>query len=129
MKKSPLHRYTPLDRGTAELSRSTPMKKRNVERHEREWVKQFHSEAFVRFTHDRPCVRCGRTPSDPHHEPLRSQGGTWKNVSPVCPDCHTLGPDARHNTSAEAFWASVGKSAEVCNRAHHMAWLARKEEA
>lgn len=125
LRRTPLKRRSPLNKGDAELSRSTPMKRVNRERKDREWVKQFHSDEFVEFTHDQPCVRCGATPSEPHHEPLRSQGGTWKNVSPVCPDCHTLGADARHRTSAERFW-TFGKTAEEANRTHHYAWLNRE---
>jgi len=101
------------------------MKKRNKERHDREWARAFHSEAFLEFTRDEPCVRCGGGPCVPHHEPTRASGGTWKNTSPLCEDCHTAGPNARHTVGVESFW-TFGITYEQANRRHHGRWLARE---
>ena len=120
-----LRRTKGLKAGSRGLKRGGRLPRRSS-RAGKAWARQFHSPEFVRFTHDSHCVRCGKTPCDPHHEPLRSQGGTWKNVSPICPDCHTLGGDSRHNTSAEAFW-TFGVTAEESNRRHHFAFLASED--
>lgn len=137
MKRSPMPpRTEPLKAGKALGRRRKPRKGRkpgkgtrkalrpvNSARAAKAWVRAFHSKEFKKFTRDSRCVRCGRTGCDPHHEPLRSQGGTWKNVSPVCPDCHTLAGDSRHNTSAERFW-TFGITSERSNANHHARWLA-----
>jgi hypothetical protein len=46
---------------------------------------------------------CTSTRSQPHHEPPRSCGGTDKDTVALCPDHHTLGPDARHNIGEHEF--------------------------
>lgn len=43
-----------------------------------------HAELVRRM----PCLVCGRTPSDPHHEPPRSRGGKAENLVPLCRKHH-----------------------------------------
>lgn len=131
-RKRPLKAGKPLRRSSNGLKASKGLKRgkrlpKRASRAGKAWVRQFHSKAFVAWTHEQPCVRCGQTPSEPHHEPLRSQGGTWKNVSPVCAECHTLAGDSRHNTSAARFW-TFGVTAEQANMRHHGAWLEHATE-
>lgn len=37
-----------------------------------------------------PCLVCGTTPSDPHHEPPISLGGTSKGLVPLCRRHHNV---------------------------------------
>jgi hypothetical protein len=51
-----------------------------------------------------PCAVCGVDgPSDPHHEPLRSLGGTDRDTVPLCRACHSR----RHRSTAPAFWLTM----------------------
>ena len=43
-----------------------------------------------------PCLVCGRTPSDPHHEPPVGRGGTSETLVPLCRTHHTGGHLSRH---------------------------------
>jgi hypothetical protein len=100
MKKSPLHRYTPLDRGTAELSRETPLRKRNPERKARLFDEQFGSVARVRWFQMQECAACHGWPSECAHVRSRGAGGKAEDCIPLCKDCH-----ARQHTGG---WAAIG---------------------
>lgn len=41
---------------------------------------------------EKPCVSCGRGPTDPAHIKSRGSGGddSWENVIPLCRSCHRL---------------------------------------
>ena len=124
----PLARRTELARGPGP-ERRTEIRKRNVERHEKEWAKQFHSPEFVEFTRDEPCVcrgkgaawGCKGGPCQTSHDPSRGAGGTWKNTHPASAECH-----AKIGQGAETFWRLIERTREEANRAHHMAWLERQ---
>lgn len=47
-----------------------------------------------------PCLVCGTTPSDPHHEPPRSLGGTAKDLMPLCRRHHNV----RHQIGPTRFY-------------------------
>jgi|TARA_Y100000310_G_scaffold255356_1_gene262762 hypothetical protein len=47
------------------------------------------------------CLVCGRSPSDPHHEPPRSRGGSAKNLAPLCRKHHRQ----RHALGSAAMFA------------------------
>jgi len=101
---------------------SKATKARREARRRKRWALQFHSEEFVRFVQSLPCVSCGHTPSEAHHDPPRSCGGTWLDVSPLCHDCHTLGPESRHRAGRDTFWARVGLTREQANARTQMLW-------
>lgn len=130
MKKSRLTRKTPLKgragpvkpREDVGLPKGSVTIRRRLRALER-FKTQFHSEEFVRFVKSLPCRRCGRRPSEMHHEPPRSRGGTWEDVSPLCRDCHTAGPGARHTVGQKTFWRGVGTSPTQANQETHKAWL------
>ena len=135
MKRTPLARRTPL-RGRGGVAKPrTPLKRcrtkgkaseaRRRARKRARWKLQFLSPEFVRFTKERPCVKCGRVPTEAHHEPPRSRGGTWQDVSPLCHDCHTAGPGARHRVGPDTFW-TFGITREQANAAHLEAWENRE---
>lgn len=100
MKKSPLHRYTPLARGDAELSRETPLRKRNPERRERLFEEQFGSVARVRWFQMQECAACGGWPSECAHVTSRGAGGKAEDCIPLCRDCHAR----QHNEG----WDAIG---------------------
>lgn len=47
-----------------------------------------------------PCLVCGATPSDSHHEPPRSLGGTSKDQIPLCRRHHRV----RHDIGPTRFY-------------------------
>lgn len=57
-----------------------------------------------------PCAVCTfhrraqTTPTDPHHEPPRSRGGTDADALPLCRTCH----DLRHARGVVSFWTEAG---------------------
>ena len=90
---------------------------------------QFHSQEFVEWGKRQPCVACGRVhweegkpANEIHHEPPRSRGGTWQDVSVLCPDDHTRGPGARHTSGPVTFWKRVGRSYVETNAATQLLW-------
>ena len=88
---------------------------RKRERDRDRFTKQFLSREFKKFHRDSPCVRCGRGPCRAHHDPTVAVGATWRDTSPLCDDCHTLGPGARHRVGVATFWSGVGISFEESN--------------
>ena len=125
-RKTPLRarkKLRPGKKGLKASGKAPGATKRATTRKDKLWVRAFLSPDFVAFTQDQPCRRCGNSPSQAHHEPPRSRGGTWKNVSPLCADCHTLSGDARHNVGPDTFW-TFGVTSERSNALHHGAWLA-----
>lgn len=125
---------TPLKRGTKPLARRTKLgrgkwaKKEAVERRAlrraERWRRTFHSPEFVEWMQARACdCGCGRSPCEVHHEPPRSQGGTWTDTASLHPDCHRR----RHRQGVKTFWRTVGKRyAEVTSRTQSL-WLAHRE--
>lgn len=131
MKRTPLARKTPLRARQGAAKPRTPLKRgrtkgkastaRQRARKAARWKLHFLSPEFVRFTKARPCVKCGRVPSEVHHEPPRSRGGTWEQSSSLCRDCHTSGAGARHRVGPTTFW-TFGITAAEANAAHREAW-------
>jgi hypothetical protein len=74
-------------------------RKRRRERFKQDFAEQAAACRVMR------CVvpGCTSTRSQPHHEPPRSCGGADKDTVALCPDHHTLGPDARHNIGEHEF--------------------------
>lgn len=63
---------------------------RKARRKRERFAKQFHSDAFVRFVHSRPCAITGllsgnfqTTIQCAHVGKSRGAGGTWKDVIPL----------------------------------------------
>jgi hypothetical protein len=132
MKRSPLRRRKPLKprQGLkATGSPGTPRKPsaasvaRREARKRRRWERQFHSEEFVLFVKWLECVYCGRTPCEVHHEPTRSAGGTWKDTSPLCWECHPY----RHKVGVKTFWGATCLTPEESNARTHRLWLEHSE--
>ena len=120
----------PREGPTSPKGRAKAARKR--ERDTARFEKHFHSEERVLFVKRLPCVRCGKRFLSPwmvhvHHDPTKAAGGTYKDTSPVCGICHTLGGHARHTVGVETFWAEVGMSYAASNAATQAAWLAYSE--
>jgi hypothetical protein len=135
-RRTPLRRDTPaarrfankrgsLTRTGAKLKR-TRMKVRNAKRAAMRRARDFGDKAaWVRLL---PCLVCGRTPSDPHHEPPRSRGGTSEHLTPLCADHHTLRSDSRHALgSNERFREAHGIDLEAAARHIDQTWRERDE--
>lgn len=93
------------------LSIYSRLKPRNEERHAYALERDFGPQADC--CRRLPCAACGKAPtkeqpSDPHHEPPRSLGGTDKDTVPLCRACHEL----RGASTPEAFWSAVGLDPE-----------------
>lgn len=126
-RRKPVLRKTPLPRGTKAIARTGRPKRVNATRKASEWVRAYHSKAFVRFTKSAPCAADGRTPCDAAH----SEGGgagrkaDWTTVIPLC-----SGLNGCHARQHRQGWASIGMTAEGRRRAakaHHEAFLSRHE--
>jgi 5-methylcytosine-specific restriction endonuclease McrA len=81
----------------------------------------FGPDGFVRWLKAQPCEACGDGPSEVHHEPPRSQGGTWVSTLPLCTVCHRL----RHSTGVRTFWRELQRDYGMVTREVQARWLAR----
>ena len=110
----PPKRRTPM-KGTT----STPRGRRTTlaQRDER-FRQQFGSAARVLFVQRLPCVRCGDSPCENHHDPTKASGGSHLDISPLCYRCHAR----RHNVGVRSFWAEVGMTASEANAATEARW-------
>jgi hypothetical protein len=100
---------------SAPLRRTKPIRKRNALRLKKQKAVRFAEQAALCRT--LPCVGCYpglyilplrrdlgcANNCVPHHEPPVSCGGVDKDTVALCPDHHTLGPDARHNIGEHEF--------------------------
>lgn len=81
-------RKAPLNKGDAQLSRETPLAKRNPERKARLFEEQFGSVAFVKWVRLQECAVCGSWPSEAAHATSRGAGGKADDILPLCPVHH-----------------------------------------
>ncbi len=96
-----LKRRTPLRRG-GPMKRRTRIASVNRKRKAASRAARFGEQADrCRIS---PCVVCGRTPCDPHHEPTVARGGLDENTLPLCREHH----DERHSRGRVAFEAKWG---------------------
>lgn len=77
---------------------------------------------YIAWLKAQPCRKCGRGPSEAHHDPTAARGGTWQDTSPLCTDCHTAGPEARHRMGHEEFWAQMWTDRESVNAEYQRLW-------
>jgi len=109
------------------LKREKRLRVRNEARRRKLWALQFHSDEFVMFTRDQPCVcggvgrawDCTGGPCEVSHDPSRGAGGVWVDTHPATRACHT-----KIGQGAVTFWRLIGMTREQANKAHHQAWLA-----
>lgn len=84
-----------------------PLKKRNEKRATSAHAEDFAIQAAA--CRGMPCYACGAPgPSQPHHEPPRSVGGSDADTVPLCIACHAR----RHAVGARPFWSELGKTPE-----------------
>ncbi len=100
-----------------------------TQRKRERFKRQFHSDEYAEFVGTLPCLSCGRhaterRPNVMHHDPTRGAGGTWKDTSPLCNDCHTMGRGARHTVGVKTFWDRVGMTYQEANERTQRAWEA-----
>jgi len=66
--------------------------------------KVMRSKKYRTWISSHPCVICGKSPCDPHHEPLGKGGLAIKCPDSQClPLCHPHHVE-RHNKGRETFW-------------------------
>ncbi len=107
---------TPVQRPKPHWAHTT----RSVAKREARWSLQFRSEDFVRFVKQLACVRCKKYGYiQVHHDPTRGSGGTWKDTSPLCVDCHAR----RHSEGVISFWARIGTTYKESNALTLARWL------
>ena len=86
---------------------------------------------FADFVRAQPCRKCGRSPSEVHHDPPEglSKRGHWTNTTPLCTNCHTMAPDSRHEHTGghEGFWGDLCTTREEENAKIQARWLAYSE--
>ncbi len=101
MKRTSLKRDTPKAKAWAygprkPMDRGEPLKARG-RKHAQHQRERFGAKAVdVRRM---PCLVCGVTPSDPHHEPPISLGGASKGLVPLCRRHHNV----RHQIGPTRF--------------------------
>ncbi len=88
---------TPIKRGASLLKRGRLKQRgrKHAERMERNFGR--HAERIRAM----PCLVCGKTPSDPHHEPPVGRGGTARDLTPLCRKHHRQ----RHCLGSAAMFA------------------------
>ena len=124
MKKTPLGRSKGLERSSRPLGRAKTAKGRRRQRDRREtrFRRQFHSEERAEFVKRLPCV-CGglgrswgcKGMSQNSHDPTRGAGGTYLDIHPASVACHALIED-------NDFWHRIGKTREEANAETETAW-------
>lgn len=91
------------------------------------FARQFHSAEYVEWSNKQPCVACEWSATSViltqcAHNPSRGAGGTWENVSPLCPSCH----GEQHGWGAETFQQKYGIRFKQTNAQHCRAWERRE---
>lgn len=80
----------------------------NRKRRAKRFARDFGVAAAI--VRGQPCCVCRQkcreqlNPTEPHHEPPRSCGGTSRDLLPLCGSCHR----ARHRLGVETFWSHAG---------------------
>lgn len=107
MKRSPLSRKKPLKRSAFRPRKPDAEKAKAAKRRQRKRARERHERDFgehAQWVRERGCEVPGcRNPALAHHDPLRAKGGTKKDLSGLCAEHHTDGPQARHRMSLERF--------------------------
>lgn len=85
------------------IKRGGPIRAVNVERHEREWGRAYHSLERVQFVKRLPCAVCGRRPSHNSHTENggKSRKADYTTIIPLCRTHH----DELDNTNGRAAFA------------------------
>ncbi len=92
-----------------------------AQRKREKFKRQFHSDEFLAFTRMQPCAVCFRYPCQAAHNPSRAAGGTWRDVSPMCPHHHR----EQHTVGVETFQKAHGIDFKQTNAQHVRAWETR----
>lgn len=127
MKRTPLARKTPLSRGTSELKRKTPMKKRNSERLARLEAEQFgeYGDHIATLA----CIVTGDEQVDRAHVlGTRGAGHGPEGLAPLSRLVHIDFDDGLLNDAAfEKRWGVSRADIRAWAIEHHEEWLAEQE--
>ncbi len=106
------------------LSRGTPLRSVNVERHEREWTRAYHSLERVAFVKSLPCIvpGCRAKPCDNAH--IANDGkGRKGDYTLIVPACRTHHEELDNGDGRSAFEAMYGLSLAEHAAETEKAWL------
>lgn len=97
---------------------------RKAERKRERKERLYGPVGFVEWLKAQPCARCGRGPSEVHHDPTAANGGTWRTTAPLCNGCHTGEGDSRHRHPGghKGFWGEIGRTREEVTAAVQERW-------
>jgi hypothetical protein len=121
-RKKPLKQGKPLARGGALKTNKplrakvpTPEEQKAKQKRQRKRQRELRERDFgphADFVRSHPCIVCKRTVGvQSHHEPPRGKGGrrdAVKDQTPLCPEHHQDGPNARHKIGEAQFEALYG---------------------
>jgi hypothetical protein len=81
-------------------------------------VRRYRDKAHIKFVASRPCLVCGRKPSDPHHLRFAQVRALGRKVSDefTVPLCRTHHRELHRNGNEARWWAKVGIDAVVIAR-------------
>lgn len=108
------------------VSKNAATRRRQREKKAARFALQFHSKERVEFVKREKCARCGRRPSENAHTVRRSQGGTYKDIGPLCgPDFETNseGCHAEYDRDPAAFEAKYTISMKAVALRTEGRWL------
>jgi len=85
-----------------ELKRGGSLRRTELKQRGRKYTEKRKRDFGTRAIEIRrmPCLVCGSKPSDAHHEPPRSLGGTAKDLVPLCRRHHNV----RHQIGPTRFY-------------------------
>lgn len=109
--------------------RKTPIRKVNRARKAAAFVRNFHSDEYVRFTRSRPCVFCGGGPCVTAHIKARGMGGCnsdWTQTLPVCRPCDAVWENAGRATLM-ALWGVTADDLKGAMQVHQSAFLQQQD--
>ena len=58
------------------------------ERKAAKFRRHFYNKTYLKAIQEMPCLVCRRSPCHAHHHPTKGAGGTWRDLTPLCPVCH-----------------------------------------
>ncbi len=125
-------RRSPIRR-TGKPAQRKPLPRKNAKRAAEKFVRNFNSDAYVKWTRSQPCVFCGGGPCVTAHMKARGMGGCngdWKQTLPVCCYCDAIWTNGGRETLLALWgwtWDEI-KAALAWHQALWSEWQTRGEQ-
>lgn len=129
MKRTKLLRKSPWKPRAVKPMKRTKLNPVNRARKAAAFVRNFHSDEYVKFTRARPCVFCSGGPCVTAHIKARGMGGCnsdWKQTLPVCCPCDSVWENAGRATLM-ALWGRTPDDLQDAMRSHQAAFLEQQD--